>query len=136
MKHIKAHLSLVAVVVATAAGLLAGGGAFAAASPSRHLAKHHGFSLKLRYIQGSGTTVPANSSGSAAAQCPSGMYPIGGGPSSSNNFDLNWSDADRSSPSATYPDEWTVGITNPNGFSIPLKAYVVCANASKVSSTY
>jgi hypothetical protein len=136
VKRTGKHLGFVAVVVAATVGLLAGGGGFALASSKGHAGSRAGFKLNLRYVEGSSTFVAANSSGSAMTKCPSGMHPIGGGPSSSNLFDLQWSDPDRSKSSATYPNEWTVGIYNPNGSAIPLKVFVVCANASTVSSTY
>ncbi len=136
MKRYGTKLGFVAVVVAAAVGLLASGGGFALASSKGHASSRAGFQLNLHYVEGSSKSVAASSSGSAATKCPSGMHPIGGGPSSSNPYDLQWSDPDRSKSSAKYPNEWTVGIYNPNGFSIPLKVFVVCANASTVSSTY
>lgn len=133
------HLGAVAIIVAAAIGLLAGGGAFAVASTKGNLSRSGGSTLTcctLHYAVGSAHTVPAMSSGSAATKCPTGEYPIGGGPSSPNALSIQWSDPDRSSSSAKFPNEWTVGVFNSNSFATTIKAFVVCMPASSVSSTY
>lgn len=136
MKRTKINVGLVAVIAAAAVGLLAGGGAFAVASPSRHVARRSGFSLDLKYVVGSASSVSADSAGTAATKCPTGTHPIGGGPSSPNGLEIRWSDPDRSSSKAKYPNEWTVGVVNTNSFATSLKVFVVCSNASNVSSNY
>jgi hypothetical protein len=87
----------------------------------------------LHYLIGGNVTVPADSAGSNAIKCPAGMYPVGGGPSSPNAvWDLQWSDPDRSTPTATHPNEWTVGLFNTSGSPAVFKVFVVCATASSV----
>lgn len=95
------------------------------------------YSASLRYIVGQNVFVAANSAGQNATKCPKGMYPIGGGPSSSSSaWTLQWSDADRSAPSVAHPNQWTVGLFNTSGSQQFFKVFVVCSTAQKVSSNY
>jgi hypothetical protein len=114
-------------------------GASAPVSAKSHTAAGRAliYSANLRYIVGSDVAVPANSAGSAATQCPTGMYPIGGGPSSSSSaWTLQWSDPDRSSSSLAHPNEWTVGLFNTSSSAQLLKVFVVCSTAQKVTQNY
>jgi hypothetical protein len=91
----------------------------------------------LRYIDGTDVSVPGDSVGQNATKCPSGMYPIGGGPSSpSALWTLHWSDPDRSTPSASHPNEWTVSLLNNSSSTQVFKVFVVCSTAQKVTSNY
>lgn len=112
-------------------------GASAPASTKNHAAPALTYVASLRYIVGTNVVVPANSAGSNATKCPTGMYPVGGGPSSpSPAWTLQWSDPDRSSPSLAHPDEWTVGLFNNSSSPQVLKVFVVCSTAQKVTGNY
>ena len=113
-------------------------GASASASTKSHAAAApNTYVATLRYIVGSNVVVAANSAGSNATQCPAGMYPVGGGPSSSSSaWTLQWSDPDRSSPSLAHPNEWTVGLFNTSSSPQLLKVFVVCSTAQKVTQNY
>lgn len=88
----------------------------------------------LHYLISGNVTVPGNSAGSNAEKCPAGTFPIGGGPSSPNAVWLiQWSDPDRSTPTATHPNEWTVGLFNTSGSASVFKVFVVCSTASSVT---
>jgi hypothetical protein len=128
--------TLAAILTATMTPAL---GASAPASTRNHAATGRAltFTATLRYIEGTNVVVPANSAGSNATQCPTGMYPIGGGPSSpSALWTLQWSDPDRSSPSLAHPNEWTVGLFNTSSSPQVLKVFVVCSTAQKVTQNY
>lgn len=91
----------------------------------------------LRYIVGGNVAVPADSTGSNATKCPRGMYPVGGGPSSSLAvWETQWSDPDRSAPSAAHPNEWTVSLFNNSSSTADFKVFVVCSTASSVTGNY
>jgi hypothetical protein len=88
----------------------------------------------LHYLVGGNVSVPANSAGSNAEKCPTGTYPVGGGPSSPNAVWLiQWSDPDRSSPTLAHPNEWTVGLFNTSSSAAVFKVFVVCSTASSVT---
>ncbi len=131
-------LAAVGAAVVVAAAIMSGG--YALASSNNHAPTVHtalGDVDALRYLVGTNVLVPANSAGSNATECPIGMYPVGGGPSSSNaQWTLQWSDPDRSTPTAAHPDEWTVGLFNNSSSAQNLKVFVVCATASKVTGNY
>ena len=72
-----------------------------------------------------------------ATKCPNGLYPVGGGPSSSHAvWETQWSDADRSTPTASHPDEWTVSLLNNSDSTAAFKVFVVCSSASTLSGNY
>jgi hypothetical protein len=88
----------------------------------------------LHYLVSGNVVVPAGSVGSNAIKCPTGTFPVGGGPSSPNAvWEIQWSDPDRSTPSATHPNEWTVGLFNTSGSPAVFKVFVVCSTASSVT---
>jgi hypothetical protein len=88
----------------------------------------------LHYLISGNVTVPGQSSGSNAIKCPKGTFPVGGGPSSPNAVWLiQWSDPDRSTPTATHPNEWTVGLFNTSSSASVFKVFVVCSTASSVT---
>jgi hypothetical protein len=87
----------------------------------------------LHYLVGGNVVVPANSAGSNATKCPTGTYPIGGGPSSPNAvWEIQWSDPAPSTGTG-HPNEWTVGLFNNSGSSSVFKVFVVCSTASSVT---
>lgn len=121
------------LAISAAAVAVAGGGHASAAS-------HHttvGTGGTLHFIEGTSVSVPAGTVGSAATKCPSGTYPVGGGPSSPNaQWTMQWSDPDRSTPTAAHPNEWTVGMLNNTSASQALKVYAVCSTAASVTGNY
>jgi len=124
---------------AVVAAAVIGGGHALAASNGHTSTVHPGVTSggALHYIEGTSVSVPADSAGSAAAKCPSGTYPVGGGPSSpSAQWLVQWSDPDRSTPSAAHPNEWTVSMFNDTSSAQALKVFVVCSTASSVTGNY
>jgi hypothetical protein len=115
-------------------------GASARAAGGNHAPAAHpasAYSASLRYIDGTNVSVAAGAVGQNATKCPSGMYPIGGGPSSPSAFwTLHWTDPDRSTPSAPHPDDWTVSLRNDSDSTQVFKVFVVCSTAQKVTSNY
>jgi hypothetical protein len=134
----------IAAALATAAVLSGGGYALASSNSTGHTAKPGNGSAalsatapRLKYLVGGNVTVPAHSAGSNTTTCPTGMYPVGGGPSSpSAVWQIQWSDPDRSTPTAAHPNEWAVGLFNTSGSPAIFKVFVVCATASSVSGNY
>ena len=77
-------LTAISAAVVVAAAVMSGG--YALASSDNHAPAVHtaiGEVDALRYLVGTNVLVPANSAGSTATKCPTGMYPVGGGPSMS-----------------------------------------------------
>jgi hypothetical protein len=130
--------TLVAAAVAAAAVVTGGSYALASSSHgSEPAAKHTPVAPKLRYIEGQNVAVLGGANGANATKCPKGMYPVSGGPSSSNAvWEIQWSDPDRSSPSVSHPNEWTVGLHNNSASAADFKVFVVCSTASSVSGNY
>jgi hypothetical protein len=94
------------------------------------------YSATLRYLVGNNVAVAADSEGQNATKCPSGMYPVGGGPSSpSALWTLQFSNAD-AAVAGNLPNEWHVGLFNGTGSTQVFKVFVVCSTAQKVSSSY
>jgi len=94
------------------------------------------YTATLRYLVGNNAAVPADSAGQNSVQCPSGTYPVGGGPSSpSALWTLQYSNAGAAVPKAR-PTSWYVGLFNTTGSTQVFKVFVVCATAQKVSTTY
>jgi hypothetical protein len=124
-----------AVVVATAVM----GGGYALASSNNHATnapRVDTYKATLRYLVGNNVSVPADSVGQNATKCPSGMYPVGGGPSSpSTMWTLQFSNAD-AAVSGNLPNEWHVGLFNNTSSTQVFKVFVVCSTAQKVSSNY
>ena len=124
-----------AVVVATAVM----GGGYALASSSNHATnapRVDTYRATLRYIDGTDVSVPADSEGQNATKCPSGMYPIGGGPSSpSALWTLQYSNAG-ATVQGDRPNAWFVSLFNNTGSTQVFKVFVVCSTAQKVSSNY
>jgi hypothetical protein len=124
-----------AAVVATAVM----GGGYALASSSHHAAngpRVDTYRATLRYLAGSNVSVPADSEGQNATQCPSGMYPVGGGPSSpSALWTVQYSNAD-AAVAGNLPNEWHVSLFNNSSSAQVFKVFVVCSTAQKVSSNY
>jgi hypothetical protein len=125
----------IAAVAALAAVISGGGYALASTNSSGKSPDTSGDSL--RYLVGSNVSVAAHSTASNATECPSGMYPVGGGPSSSHAvWEIQWSDADRSAPTVAHPNEWTVSLYNNSNSAAAFKVFVVCSTASSVSGNY
>ncbi len=124
-----------AVVAATAVM----GGGYALASSNTHAPnapRVDTYKATLRYLVGSNVSVAAGSAGQNATQCPSGMYPVGGGPSSpSALWTLAFSNAD-AAVAGNLPNEWHVGMFNNSGSTQVFKVFVVCSTAQKVTSSY
>ena len=119
------------IATACAAAALVAGSGFAFASTNGGASPANPQNDALRYLVGGNVFVPAHSVASNATKCPKGMYPIGGGPSSSHAvWETQWSDADRSTPLAAHPNEWTVGLLNNSGSTAAFKVFVVCSSAS------
>jgi hypothetical protein len=94
------------------------------------------YSATLRYLVGNNVAVAADSAGQNATKCPSGMYPVGGGPRSpSALWTLQFSNAD-AAVAGNLPNEWHVGLFNDTGSTQVFKVFVVCSTAQKVSSSY
>jgi|HubBroStandDraft_1064217.scaffolds.fasta_scaffold378742_2 hypothetical protein len=125
------------IAAVLAAAIVASGGGYAVASShgtGRTASRDHD---SLRYLVGSDVLVPADSAGSNATKCPKGMYPVGGGPSSPEAvWQIQWSNADRSTASARHPNEWAVSLFNDSNNSAVFKVFVVCSSANSVSSNY
>ena len=125
------------IAAALAAAMAVTGGGYAIASSHGTGRTTSGDNDSLRYLVGSNVVVPAGSAGSNATKCPKGMYPVGGGPSSSQAvWEIQWSDPDRSTSTAAHPNEWTVGLFNNSGSPAAFKVFVVCSTASSVSGNY
>ena len=96
-----------------------------------------GNGTSLTYLVGANVDVAPHMTGQNATMCPRGMYPVGGGPSSSHaDWEIQWSDADRSNRRAQQPDEWTVSLLNNGNARAQFKVYVVCSTAGSVNSNY
>jgi hypothetical protein len=94
------------------------------------------YKATLRYLVGNNVSVPADSAGQNATRCPSGMYPVGGGPSSpSTLWTLQFSNAD-AAVAGNRPTEWHVSLFNNSSSAQVFKVFVVCSTAQKVSSSY
>jgi hypothetical protein len=124
-----------AVVAATAVM----GGGYALASSNNHPTNAHRvdtYKATLRYIDGNDVAVPADSEGQNSTQCPSGMYPVGGGPSSpSALWTLQYSNAG-ATVQGDLPNAWFVSLFNNTSSTQFFKVFVVCSTAQKVSSNY
>jgi hypothetical protein len=132
-----AALSVAAVLSGGGYALASGHGTGPTAKPGNGSANSSVKAARLDYLVGGNVTVPADSAGSNATTCPAGMYPVGGGPSSSKAvWEIQWSDPDRSTPSAAHPNEWAVGLFNNSSSAAAFKVFVVCATASSVSGNY
>ncbi len=130
-----ARRTVIAAVCAAAA--LVGGSGFAFAATNGAGTPANPENDALRYIVGPNVYVGAHSVASNATKCPKGLYPVGGGPSSSHAvWETQWSDADRSTPTASHPDEWTVSLLNNSDSTAAFKVFVVCSSASTVSGNY
>jgi hypothetical protein len=126
-----------AITTACAAAALVAGSGLAFASTSGAGSPEGSQNDALQYLVGSNVYVPAHGIASNATKCPHGMYPVGGGPSSSHAvWETQWSDADRSTASAAHPDEWTVSLLNNSDSTAAFKVFVVCSTASTVSGNY
>jgi hypothetical protein len=129
---------MLAAILATA--ITPAFGVSALAAGTNHAATAYPASTRvatLRYIEGINVIVPGGSVGSDASRCPRGMYPIGGGSSSpSALWTPQWSDPDRSKPSESHPNEWTVGMLNNSSSPQYFKVFVVCSTAQRVTSNY
>jgi hypothetical protein len=140
----RAHLSRRTAIAAalTVATVVTGGGyAIASSNSTGHTATTATTATtdndSLRYLVGSNVVVRADSAGWNAMKCPRGMYPVGGGPSSSQAvWEIQWSDADRSNRAKPHPDEWTVGLFNNSDSPATFKVFVVCSTASSVTGNY
>lgn len=125
------------IAAALAVAMAVTGGGYAIASSNSTGRTASGDNDSLRYLVGSNVAVAADSAGSNATMCPKGMYPVGGGPSSSQAvWEIQWSDPDRSTPTAAHPNEWTVGLFNNSGSAADFKVFVVCSTATSVSGNY
>jgi hypothetical protein len=125
----------IAGAAALAAVVTGGGYALASTNSSGQAPSTNGVSL--RYLVGSNVIAAAHSTASNATECPAGMYPVGGGPSSSHAvWEIQWSDADRSTPAVAHPNEWTVSLYNNSNSAAAFKVFVVCSTASSVSGNY
>jgi hypothetical protein len=125
----------IAAAAALAAVVSGGGYALASTNSSDQTPTTNGVSL--RYIVGSIVIAAAHSAASNATKCPTGMYPVGGGPSSSRTvWEIQWSDPDRSTPAEAHPNEWTVSLYNTSNSTAAFKVFVVCSTASSVSENY
>ena len=121
---------------ATLAAVVAGGG-YALASTNGNGPMAGGNGASLTYLVGANVDVAPHMTGQNATMCPRGMYPVGGGPSSSHaDWEIQWSDADRSNRRAQQPDEWTVSLLNNGNARAQFKVYVVCSTAGSVNSNY
>jgi hypothetical protein len=130
-----ARRTVIAATCAAAALVACSGFAFAASNGAGSPANPENDAL--RYIVGPNVYVAPHSVASNATECPKGLYPVGGGPSSSHAvWETQWSDADRSTPAASHPDEWTVSLLNNSDSTAAFKVFVVCSSASTVSGNY
>jgi hypothetical protein len=132
-------IPLTAIGAAAVVAAAVMGGGYALASSNNHAATVHRvdtYTDTLRYLVGTNVAVPADSAGQNATKCPSGMFPVGGGPSSpSTMWTLQFSNAD-AAPPATKPNEWHVGLFNNTTSTQFFKVFVVCSTAQKVTSNY
>ena len=128
---------------ATLAAVVAGGG-YALAStnapapgPGPGPGPGKGNGVSLTYLVGGTVNVSPRGNGQGATTCPSGMYPVGGGLSSSRAYwEIRSSFADTSNRRARQPDEWTVSVLNDSNSRAQFQVYVVCATAGSVNSNY
>jgi hypothetical protein len=131
------RLATIGAAVVAATAVLSGGYALASSNnhaPNAH--RVHTYSATLRYLVGNSVAVAADSAGQNATKCPSGMYPVGGGPRSpSALWTLQFSNAD-AAVAGNLPNEWHVGLFNDTGSTQVFKVFVVCSTAQKVSSSY
>ena len=75
----------------------------------------------ITVVQGSATTIPANSTGFATAECAPGQRVTGGGWFSSITFPFG------AIPSAT-ADGYAVLVDNTSGIPVDVNAYAICAS--------
>jgi hypothetical protein len=131
------RLTTISAAVVAATAVMGGGYALASSNNHGTNAPRVGtFTATLRYLVGNNVSVPADSAGQNATKCPSGMFPVGGGPSSpSTMWMLQFSNADNAIP-GKLPNEWHVGLFNNTGSAQVFKVFVVCSTAQKVSSNY
>jgi hypothetical protein len=124
---------------ATLAAVVAGGG-YALAStnaPAPGPGPGGGNGVSLTYLVGAAVDVAPRMNGQSATMCPRGMYPVGGGLSSSRAYwEIQSSYADRSNRRAQSPDEWTVSVLNDSNSRARFQVYVVCSTAGSVNSNY
>lgn len=130
-------LTAITAAGAVAAAVMGGGYALASSSQAAFVPRVATYTDTLHFLVGGNVSVAAGSSGVNATKCPSGSYPVGGGPSSSSAlWMLQFSDADRSSSTVAQPNEWTVGLFNDSSTTQFFKVFVVCSTAQKVTSNY
>src|SRR5215470_12746056 len=90
-------IPLTAITAAGAVAAAVMGGGYALAASSSHAAgvpRVATYTDSLHFLVGSNVSVAAGTSGVNATKCPSGSYPVGGGPSSSSAlWLLQFSDA-------------------------------------------
>jgi hypothetical protein len=129
-----------AIAAAAALAAVVAGGGYALAStnaPAPGPGPGGGNGVSLTYLVGADVNVAPHSNGQGATTCPSRMYPVGGGLSSSRaNWEIRSSYADRSSRRVQRPDEWTVSLLNDSNSRAQFQVYVVCATADSVNSNY
>jgi hypothetical protein len=89
-----------------------------------------GFSA-LSYFQSVDLPNPNGFLSGATLNCPSGLYPVGGGVSSSSNQYVNESYADRVGGN----NGWHGVVGNSSGVAASFRIHVVCAPASSASGT-
>ena len=124
-------------VTAAALAVIVAGGGYALASTNGNGPAANNNGPNLLYLVGKTVTVPPNSTGESATTCPTNMYPVGGGPSSSRDqWELQWSNASRSNRRVRQPDEWSVRLYNNSNQRADFRVYVVCSTAGSVASNY
>ena len=124
-------------VTAAALAVIAAGGGYALASTNGNGPAANNNGPNLLYLVGKTVNVPPNSTGENATTCPTNMYPVGGGPSSSRDqWELQWSNASRSNRRVRQPDEWSVRLYNNSNQRADFRVYVVCSTAGSVASNY
>ena len=133
----KSRLTRRAAIPAAAAlaVVVAGGGYALASTNASGPAASNG--PNLLYLVGKTVTVSPRATGENATTCPVNMYPVGGGPSSSRDqWELQWSNASRSTRRARQPDEWSVRLYNNSDQRAEFRVYVVCSTAGSVAINY
>jgi hypothetical protein len=127
-----------AITAAAALAVVVAGGGYALASTDGNQPMPGNNGATLLYLAGSNVNVGPHSTGQGAAVCPSNMYPVGGGSSSSSRgqWELQSSYADSSSRRARHPDEWTATLFNDSNSRASFKVYAVCSTAGSASSNY
>jgi hypothetical protein len=126
-----------AIPAAAALAVVVAGGGYALASTNASGPAANNNGPNLLYLVGKTVTVSPRATGENATTCPVNMYPVGGGPSSSRDqWELQWSNASRSTRRARQPDEWSVRLYNNSDQRAEFRVYVVCSNAGSVASNY